>query len=268
LFAALANDPRVFHHSSYLSGIRQLDARADGPLRIAIVGAGQSAAEAFIDLHDRFGAAEVEMIFRASALKPADDSPFVNQIFAPDYVDLVFDQRREDRETFIGEYRNTNYAVIDRHLIERIYEILYRQRIGNQRRHAVLPRQRIESARATAAGIELTLVDLATGQARLRPYDVVVLATGYERRSHLDLLQPLQAHLGEVGVDRSYRLKAAAALAAPIFLQGFCESSHGLSDTLLSVLPSRAEEIGKALYRCLTGAAERGEPVRTASLSA
>ena len=52
-------------------------------MRIAVVGSGQSAAEAFIDLNDSYPSVKVDMILRASALKPADDSPFVNEIFAP-----------------------------------------------------------------------------------------------------------------------------------------------------------------------------------------
>jgi L-ornithine N5-oxygenase len=31
-------------------------------------------------------------------------------------------------------------------------------------------------------------------------------------------------------------------------MQGFCQASHGLSDTLLSVLPVRADEIAGSLY--------------------
>ncbi|MNP84889.1 L-ornithine 5-monooxygenase [compost metagenome] len=31
-------------------------------------------------------------------------------------------------------------------------------------------------------------------------------------------------------------------------MQGFCQASHGLSDTLLSVLPIRADEIAGSLY--------------------
>ncbi|HWK50977.1 MAG TPA: lysine N(6)-hydroxylase/L-ornithine N(5)-oxygenase family protein [Steroidobacter sp.] len=268
LFAGLSSDPRVFHHSTYLSGISQLRARADGRVRVAIVGAGQSAAEAFIDLHERFPTSEVDLIFRASALKPADDSPFVNEIFAPDYVDLVFGQAAADREKFIDEYRNTNYAVIDRDLLEQMYGILYRLKVCNQRRHAMLARRRIEAAAATATGIQLTLVDIATGAEQTRLYDVVVLATGYQRRSHLDLLAPLREHLPDFAVDRSYRLRAAPTLTAPIFLQGFCESSHGLSDTLLSVLPIRAAEIGADIYRCLPDAAARDQLTQPASASA
>ncbi|MOA26282.1 L-ornithine 5-monooxygenase [compost metagenome] len=31
-------------------------------------------------------------------------------------------------------------------------------------------------------------------------------------------------------------------------MQGFCQASHGLSDTLLSILPVRADEIAGSLY--------------------
>lgn len=268
LFASFEADPRVFHHSTYLSGIRQLYSHKETPIRVAIIGGGQSAVEAFIDLNDKFPAAEVDIIFRSSALKPADDSPFVNEIFAPDYVDIVFEQPVDNRELFVHEYRNTNYSVVDRELIEQIYGILYRQKISNQRRHSVLARQRIESAVAIAAGIALALVDVATGNERTRCYDAVVLATGYERRSHFDLLAPLKSHLHDFGVDRSYRLMADHTLQSPIFLQGFCESTHGLSDTLLSVLPIRAAEIGMALYQCLADTSARNEPTRPVSLSA
>lgn len=266
VFSSLNNDPRVFHHSTYLSGLRQLSHQTDGPLRVAIVGGGQSAAEAFIDLNDSFPTSRVEMIFRASALKPADDTPFVNEIFAPEYIDVVFGQDAAEREKFIDEYHNTNYSVVDRELIDQIYGVLYRQKIANQHRHAVLCRQRINSAVADPKGIQLTLADVATGDQQTSIYDFVILATGYERRSHHDLLAPLKSHLSDSRVDRNYQLITDPVLRAPIYLQGFCESTHGLSDTLLSVLPNRAEEIGKALYQVLAKRAEWTEEQRKPTL--
>ena len=86
-FAAFKHDPRVFHHSTYLKSLAALPCSDGKPMRIAIIGSGQSAAEAFIDLNDSYPSVKVDMIVRASALKPADDSPFVNEIFAPQYTD-------------------------------------------------------------------------------------------------------------------------------------------------------------------------------------
>ncbi|WP_194792175.1 lysine N(6)-hydroxylase/L-ornithine N(5)-oxygenase family protein [Pseudomonas sp. UFMG81] len=250
-FAAFKDDPRVFHHSSYLQSLAALPCAEGKPMRIAIVGSGQSAAEAFIDLNDSYPSVKVDMIVRASALKPADDSPFVNEIFAPQYTDLVFNQTLPERKKLIDEYHNTNYSVVDVDLLERIYGILYRQKVAHQYRHAVLCRRQVEAATATAQGIELTLQDLATHQMQTHRYDAVILATGYERRSHRDLLAPLQQHLKDFVVDRDYRALASDDLQAAVYLQGFCESSHGLSDTLLSVLPMRASEIGQSLYQTL-----------------
>ncbi|MEX5360218.1 SidA/IucD/PvdA family monooxygenase [Pseudomonas guariconensis] len=252
-FAAFKHDPRVFHHSTYLKSLAALPCSDGKPMRIAIIGSGQSAAEAFIDLNDSYPSVKVDMIVRASALKPADDSPFVNEIFAPQYTDLVFNQSQPERKKLIDEYHNTNYSVVDIDLLERIYGILYRQKVAHQFRHAVLCRRQVEAATATAEGIELTLQDLATHQQQTHRYDAVILATGYERRSHRELLAPLQQHLKDFVVDRDYRALASDDLQAAVYLQGFCESSHGLSDTLLSVLPMRASEIGQSLYQTLAG---------------
>jgi len=252
-FSAFKDDPRVFHHCTYLKSLAALPCSEGQPMRIAIIGSGQSAAEAFIDLNDSYPSVKVDMIVRASALKPADDSPFVNEIFAPQYTDLVFNQNLPERKKLIDEYHNTNYSVVDIDLLERIYGILYRQKVAHQFRHAVLCRRQVDAATATADGIELTLQDLATHQQQTHRYDAVILATGYERRSHRELLAPLQQHLKDFVVDRHYRALASDDLQAAVYLQGFCESSHGLSDTLLSVLPMRASEIGQSLYQALAG---------------
>lgn len=247
-FTSLKDDPRVFHHAHYLNRIQTLPCTRGVPTRIAVVGSGQSAAEAFIDLHDNYPAASVDMIVRGSALKPADDTPFVNDIFSPVYTDLVFDQPPQQRSKLLQEFHNTNYSVVDPQLIERIYGILYRQKVSKNYRQHVLCRQQIDAACATEQGIELILQDLTTGDRCQHRYDAVILATGYDRRSHRDLLAPVEQHLKQYEVDRHYRALTSPDLKAAVFLQGFCEASHGLSDTLLSVLPARSEEIGRALY--------------------
>ena len=79
-------------------------------------------------------------------------------------------------------------------------------------------------------------------------YDAVILATGYDRQLHRHLLAPLAEYLGDFEVDRDYRIVTDTRCKAGIYMQGFCQASHGLSDTLLSVLPIRAEEISASLY--------------------
>ena len=252
-FASFKDDPRVFHHARYLSAMATQPCSRGEPMRIAVVGAGQSAAEAFIDLNDSYPNVQVDMILRAAVLKPADDSPFVNEIFGPDYTDLVFNQPETERERLIREYHNTNYSVVDLDLIERIYAMLYRQKVSGVERHGFLCRRMIESATDIDGRVQLQLRDLATGSTEARRYDAVILATGYERRSHRELLAPLKDYLDDFRVDRDYQLIARPELETPVFIQGFSQHSHGLSDTLLSVLPARSGEIAAALEQRLEG---------------
>ncbi|WP_455925905.1 lysine N(6)-hydroxylase/L-ornithine N(5)-oxygenase family protein [Pseudomonas putida] len=247
-FSHLREDGRVFHHSRYLESIARQPCLKQPSMRIAVIGGGQSAAEAFIDLNDSYPSAQVDMILRAAVLKPADDSPFVNEIFAPSYTDLVFNEPQAEREKLIQEYHNTNYSVVDLNLIESIYSIFYRQKVANQQRHAFLSRRTVELAQADSQGIELTLRDSATGATEQRRYDVVILATGYQRSSHRELLAPLKDYLGDFEVGRDYRVHTDARLRAGIYMQGFSQDSHGLSDTLLSVLPMRAVEIAESIF--------------------
>ncbi|MGO4155490.1 lysine N(6)-hydroxylase/L-ornithine N(5)-oxygenase family protein [Cupriavidus sp. YAF13] len=261
-FRGMRDDSRVTHHSGYLNWIRNQPCVGGKPMRIAVIGAGQSAAEAFIDLHDNYPSVKVDWMVRSAALKPADDSPFVNEIFAPAYTDVVFEQAQAGRDRLIEAYLNTNYSVIDADLIEQIYAMLYRQKVSGQFRANLLTCKAVRAAHGGANGIELTVATTAPGagidaDSETRRYDAVVLATGYERESHRRLLEPLARYLGDFSVDRNYRVQAAPELAVPVYLQGFCQSSHGLSDTLLSVLPVRAEEIAGAIHDALSANRDR-----------
>lgn len=242
-FVGARGDDRVIHSSDYLAAADRL-ARGG---RVAVIGLGQSAAEIFLDLHAR-GAA-VDLIARAPAMRPADSSPFVNQIFDPAYTDYHYGRQTAERERILREFHNTNYAVVDPDLIEGVYGIFYRQKAERSERHRLLTRHEVREVRR-ADGPEGVLLDMASlddGERRTGRYGGVVLATGYRRQQHHRLLEPLSPWLTGEGVRRDYRLPTRPACTAGIFLQGCCEPSHGLSDTLLSVLPIRAREITAAL---------------------
>jgi L-ornithine N5-oxygenase len=243
-FKALRGDARVFHSSTYLESI----ARFEGAPRVAVVGAGQSAAEIFMDLNDRPGAAQVDLVMRARSIHPSDDSPFVNEIFNTGFTDFVFNRSKGDREALLEEFWHTNYAAPDLALIEKIFDVFYQQSVTGEQRHRFLRRHRVEGVEASPKGIELTLRDLNTEQVRRATYDAVVLATGYSRQQHKTLLAPLAPYLEQdFDVDRQYRLRSRPGFHPAIFLQGACEASHGLSDTLLSVTAVRSDEIRQAL---------------------
>jgi L-ornithine N5-oxygenase len=66
----------VAHSSNYSERIRTIQENEQGKrLRFAVVGSGQSAAEIFNDLWERFPEASVNLIIKGPSLRPSDDSP-------------------------------------------------------------------------------------------------------------------------------------------------------------------------------------------------
>lgn len=241
-FEHVKNDSRVFHSSRYLKQISQQKKLE----RVAVIGAGRSAAEIFMDLH-KTQSVSVDLITRSWAFKPSDDSPFVNEIFNPEYTDYVFNHNSDRRAELLTEYKNTNYAAPDLDLIQQIYTVFYDQQVVNSQRHALLRRHEVNSAEATDAGIILSIKNLDTNTVVQHTYDAVVLATGYRRNTYEKLLAPVKNYMADYCVERNYNIIADQNFEPLLFLQGCCESTHGLSDTLLSNLSIRTEEIFEQL---------------------
>ena len=256
-FARLRGESRVVHSSGYLDRIHGLGLARRPSARVAVIGGGQSAAEITLDLHGRFPQLGIDLIYRGHALKPADDTPFVNEIFNPGFTDYVFGQGEAQRDAIIREFRNTNYAVVDADLIERIYGVLYQQKVQGPPRLALCGRCEVTEAEAAPETVELMVRDGFAGTAARRGYDAVVLATGYERDGGRRLLSALAPWVEDFAVDRDYRLRTRPEFRPQIHLQGQSETSHGLSDTLLSVLAVRSQEIAESL---LAAKRRRGVP--------
>jgi len=241
-FLSLAEDSRVFHSSQYLKGIKA----HGGAKHIALLGAGQSAAEIFMNLQQLPSCPKVDLLMRGHAIKSSDDSPFVNEIFNAEFVDFAFNHPHQNLE-LLREFKHTNYAAPDLALIENIFNILYEQKVSGEHRNRLLNRREITRVEASRDGIRLTMIDMDTHREIAYDYDAVILCTGYTRDSHKTLLAPISNYLENFAVTRNYRLKTAANFLPAIFLQGACEASHGISDTLLSVIATRASEICSAL---------------------
>ena len=249
-FAACA-DARITHSSNYLTRLKQDTIDPQNPLSIAVVGAGQSAAEILLDLHDRFPLAQIDLIMRASTLKPADDSPSINEIFNPEYTDYFYAQPLHTRQALLKEFRHTNYAVVDLDLIEKIHAILYEQSVVGESRLQLMTATTIKNVSNSPEGITLKLEQTTSQQRLVKRYQHIILATGYQRDTSQALLRGLEAHLPSINIGRNYRVETPAHFHPPIFVQGASENTDGLSDTLLSVTAIRAQEIAEALTQAL-----------------
>jgi L-ornithine N5-oxygenase len=261
-----SDNPRVIHSSTYASQINDLLKDREKAYDIGVLGSGQSAAEVFHDLHSRYPNAHTSLIFRDNALRPSDDSPFVNEIFDDDRITPFYEQPPAARAAEITSNKSTNYSVVRQELLEKLYHTLYQQRI-------LEPDPQKWKARLYPSTEVVELIDNPTNK-RINKLinvilkhtgassttnshttldlDLLIYATGYTRDTHNALLsncQILNASASSNGtwvVNRDYSVKLNSNFAAEnlgIYLQGCNESTHGLSDTLISVLATRGGEV-------------------------
>ena len=277
-----SHHPGVIHSSSYCSRISRLLSSKEDPYRIAVVGGGQSAAEIFNDLHTRYPHSLTTLIIKDTALRPSDDSPFVNEAFDPERVDDFYHRPHDQRVETLESNRSTNYGVVRFALLEEIYHFLYQQRVQepDERlwRHRILTSRRVDNVQGSGQGrLKLTLqkTHIADEEnVEVLDVDAVVVATGYTRDAHEDMLQDLTDlkpnSSREWRVGRNYKLDLDTDLVdedAGIWLQGSNESSHGISDTLLSVLATRSGEIVESIFGSkLKGACSTNEENSQGSL--
>jgi L-ornithine N5-oxygenase len=184
----------------------------------------------------------------------------VNEIFNPGRVDSTFARAPELRASTLKEDKGTNYGVVRLNLLEHIYETLYTQRIryGNSSEaeqkwpHRILPHRyvvEVEDSPIVKDGIRLHVRDQsplylsdvpnATEKHEVLDFDAVFVATGYHRDLHETLLRDARNLMpgGDLKdakwtVGRDYRVNFAdkkVSQDAGVWLQGCCETTHGVS---------------------------------------
>jgi L-ornithine N5-oxygenase len=241
---------RVWHNRDLLDRVAQLrrSTAFPPPVRFAVVGAGQSAAEVTKYLHDNFPHAEVCGVFSRYGYSPSDDSPFANRVFDPDAVDHFYGASPEVKQLILDYHANTNYSVVDTDLIEELYRRVYQEKVLGTQRLRLFNVSRVVETVETAAGVRATVESLTTHEKSVLDCDVLVYATGYRPNDPLRLLGDLSArcHRDEAGrpdVARDYRVKTEDDVRAGLYLQGSTEHSHGISSSLLSTTAVRAGQI-------------------------
>ncbi|KAI9791292.1 MAG: hypothetical protein M1816_004073 [Peltula sp. TS41687] len=263
--------PRIIHSSSYLKSLPYLLPDKNAHYNVAIIGSGQSAAEIFDDLQSKYPNSSTSLIIKGAALKPSDDSPFVNEAFDPCRVDEMFQAPSSFRAASIANDRNTNYGVVRLELLERLYEKMYQQRLSHPDErnwdHRILPYRMVAGAEDVPGAKRMRLIlqdcsgrylDHEQKEYETIMVDAVVLATGYVRNAHEGMLHSAR-HLMSGGdapnkdwkVGRDYRVQMdprKVSSSAGVWLQGCNENTHGLSDTLLSVLAVRGGEIVESIF--------------------
>ncbi|TDD84489.1 SidA/IucD/PvdA family monooxygenase [Actinomadura rubrisoli] len=233
---------RVIHSRQYSPRIAEVD--AGRPLRPVVVGGAQSAAEMFMALSQDLPQSRPTILLRSIGFQNYQTSKFVNELFFPSFVDEFFTMPPEAREQVLGEMRLTNYAGLAPPFADEMYSMLYQQRMLGDQRSTVRPLTEVVGARIDRDDVVLDLRDRKSGKVEPLRCDLVLLGTGYDPRMpamvrHL----AARAGLGEVVVGRRYRVELGTPAWGALYLQGVNEATHGIADSLISVLAHRSQDI-------------------------
>ncbi|MFF4099317.1 lysine N(6)-hydroxylase/L-ornithine N(5)-oxygenase family protein [Streptomyces sp. NPDC001903] len=241
VFSGLPAD-RLIHSAQYRTRIGRIP--KDEPVRAVVVGGAQSAAEMFYALHENLPNSRVTMLVRSIGLQTYQTSKFVNELFFPSFVDDFYDSPAEVRAQLLDEMRFTNYAGLAPPFLDELYTMLYRQKALGPQRSEVRAMTEVVGARVEDGEVVLDLRDRLSGKTEQLRCDLVLLGTGYDPRKPA-LVRELAARLGieQVEVSRAHRVELGESAWGGVYLQGVNEETHGIADSLISVLAHRSRDI-------------------------
>ncbi|MCV0427977.1 MAG: lysine N(6)-hydroxylase/L-ornithine N(5)-oxygenase family protein, partial [Roseibium sp.] len=240
---------RVIHSAGTLHHIHDLTPERAGQYVFHIVGSGQSSADTFAYIAGAFPNAKIVLSHRAYAMRPEDDSHFVNELFMPQAVDAFHEMSAEWRQKILKDYWHVTHNGVTIDLLPKLYEMVYYDRANGVNRFQFNRFSEIVDAEEGSDRSVAIMRDMTDGSCFEVAADVTILATGYDRPCVHPLLEGLTDHLlidGETNsynIDRNYKVQTEQECGFQVFLQGYGERSHGFSEALLSLMPERAARI-------------------------
>ncbi len=247
--AGIERDGFTWHSSEFLHRFRAFDRRK--LRRVAVVGAGQSAAEIVRFLYDALPEASISAIMPSYGYSIADNTPFANQVFDPAAVDDFYQGSSRSKDAIWHYHRNTNYSVVDDEVIRGLYQRAYDDEVSKCERLSFVNLARVVDVKRVDDDTRVTVHSLATETSYDLDVDVLVCATGYDPMEPADVLGELAEYVvhdgdGRYRVERDYRL-VTPDLDCGIYLQGGIEHTHGLTSSLLSNIAVRSGEIASSI---------------------
>lgn len=244
---------KVFHTSEFLPKINALE--HNQPLRFAVIGSGQSAGEAVVEIYERFKDAKILSIHRKIGFRLYDLGHFSNIVFSPDEADYFYKLPHRAKHDALRDVRATNYAGLDFEGSSKLYSLMYEDRVVGEERIFMLNRREVTYIIYDNGAFKIRLADIYTGAPSEIEVDVIVLATGYHEEAFPSILEPLRGHVavdedGGLVVNRDHSLSFLSPTPVEIYLSGSCERTHGISEgQTLSTIAIRADRILRAMQR-------------------
>lgn len=254
-FAGLV-DNRIHHLNQYLPALKKSIERTDGKCRMAVIGGSQSAVEIMLHASDQVGVKEIVGYTRNFGYRQKDTSPFSEEVYFPEFVDKFYSASPEQKKWLRKELIHTNYSASDSDVLHRLYIKQYEQRLNKNINVTLNTCHIIINCAPQSDGIILKSCDALEGHTLTKKFDLVILATGFINLGLGDqeeLCPPLLASMIAnkdqplaIQIARDYRINLNGTL--PAYLNGLCESSHGMGDAgSFSLLALRSKTIVNSL---------------------
>jgi lysine N6-hydroxylase len=256
----VVDPPAGIIHSSCYADIESCAGR-----RILIVGAGQSGAEVFEDIisGSKGPPIQVTWVNSRSGLRPLDDSPFVNECYAPRYIESFHRLGGEARSRLLNDEILSSDGVSPA-LLESIYKRLYVNDYLDKDpiRYSIYSATRLESLRSSSDGLIADLRNTLDDTSVSETFDQVVLATGYrfEMPKCLSrLASKIEMASEEPMLNADFSANLIGAPAGSLFFQNASRAHHGLADSNLSIMPWRSATIINSITGESTFCTEAGD---------
>lgn len=249
---------KVFHLVDYRYRLAELSAT---PRRVAVIGGSQSAVEVTLDLAKRFPEAEIVTYVRSFGLRLKDTSPFSEEGFFPNFTAYYYSASRQRKQALDAYMRPTNYSSVDADVLTDLYTLIYEQQLDGRQRVFVRGNRQVTELAESSDRLHITVKEVNFGQLEHDQVDLVVVATGFRDLGPAEHQEPYPALLaglidrfgfdedGYLMVNEDYSLTPVVPDTPPLFLNGLCESTHGIGDAgSFSLLSLRAATIMRGYF--------------------
>jgi L-ornithine N5-oxygenase len=234
---------KIQHSKYYLSAIKKFQKNSMEPSRIAVVGGSQSSVEIILDLANKFPNAEIHNFVRKYSIRLKDTSPFSYEVYYPSFVDYFRKCTKKSQQEIRDELVYTNYSSVDSDILNQLYLKIYEKRLDNKGKIFVINKSSITNVENNAdKTINITYLDKHHNTSLNKSFDFVILATGFKdigtlenQELYPDLLKDIAPFYncdtdGVLQVNDDYSLIPKQGNFPLVYLNGLCETSHGLGD--------------------------------------
>ncbi|PKH23400.1 SidA/IucD/PvdA family monooxygenase [Pseudomonas fluorescens] len=248
-------DRRVRHLNDYMPALAEAVAATGGQCRIAVIGGSQSAVEILLHASCHSGVREVVGFTRNFGYRQKDTSPFSDEVYFPSFVDTFHNASAEHKARLRQELVHTNYSSSDIDVLNQLYVRKYEQMLQGEGLLQLRTCEDMVGCTPASDGVQIDSRQYLQGIIHSQSFDLVILATGFLDLGAGDRQEPFPKLLASIAreneidtliIARDYRVDLGNGL--PTYLNGLCESSHGMGDAgSFSLLALRSQNIVQSL---------------------